>query len=257
MCMSVFSYPSSCSPLASVPPNYEDDGDYVYSTQESYSIVGEEQPIPRPPPPVKAKRQRGTVGDGEGGEDGRRERQRKRRKTEFTQATLVDPTQYNPFRNSPLSKAAASERAPSQDFLTPTRLPLFDFSKHTKRIPVRHLRAMDFTASRGKRRESAAQRVADQTFVLEHEDTDEESEAVIRSEEESLRLSEHHQEEDFGEVTELQTPKRQRKSQLNPDLIPAMTYQSEITFIHLVQTPLTLLCDSSSNWRQDSVSIPS
>ena len=239
--MSVFSYASSCSPLASVPPDYEDDGSDAYSIQHGQSLVGEKQPTPRPPSLVKAKRKREAVGDAEGGGNDEGQRQRKRRKTEFTQATLVNPTQYNPFRNSPLSKAATSEEAPSQDFLTPTQLPRFDFVQYTKRVPVQHLRVMDFTAGRAKRRETIAQQVADQTFALEHED--EEPESVARSKEGSLRPSGRHQEEeDFGEVAELlQTPKRRGKSRLNPGLIPAVTYQSKITFFHTLQSPLTLL----------------
>jgi hypothetical protein len=228
----VLSYPSSCSPLANVLPENRDD---AYSKQDGQSSVGEEQPISRFPPPVKAKRQREAVEDAEGGE---RQRQRKRRKTEFTQTTLVDPNLYDPFRGSPLSKAASSEWAPSQD---PTRLP--KFAKHTKRVPVQHLRVMDFTAGRATRRESIAQQVADQTFALEHEeDSDEEPEGVIHSKEGSLRLSSRRQEEeDFGEVAELQAPKRQRKRKLNPDSIPAVTYQSEIAFFHTLRSPLTLL----------------
>ena len=96
---------------------------------------------------------------------------------------------------------------------------------------------MDFT-DKAKRRESIAQRVADQTFVLEHED--EEAEVVISSKDEDSHLSRSHQEEDFGEVAELQVPKRQRKSKLNPELIPAVTYQSEITFFLLLLSCLTL-----------------
>ena len=242
--MSVLSYPSSCSPLASVLPDYEDDGDDTYSTQHGQSPIGEEQPIPRPPSLVKAKRKREAVGDAEGGGNGEGQRQRKRRKTEFTQATLVNPTQYNPFRNSPLTKAATSEGAPSQNFLTLTRLPEFNFIQHTKRVPVQHLRVMDFTAGRAKRRESIAQQVADQTFALEHEeDEDEEPESVVRSKEGSLRPSGRHQEdEDFGVVAESpQAPKRRGKSKLNPDLIPAVTYQSEITLFHTLQSLLTHL----------------
>ena len=216
--------------------DYEDDGDDVYSKQDRHSFVDEEQPTPRPPPLVKAKRQRGAVDDaksGEDDEDGEGQRRRKRRKTEYTQTTLVNPTQYNPIRDSQLRKAAASKRAPSQDFLTSTRLPGFNFTKHTKRAPVPHMRVMDFTLGRAKRRDSVAQQIADQTFTVEHEEEGEE-EVDNHSGEESLRPSGRHQEEDFGEVTELQTPKRQRKSRIDPDLIPAMTYQSEITFFHLL-----------------------
>ncbi len=247
--MTTLSYPSSCSPLARALFIYEDDGDDAYPKEDGHSFVGEEQPIPRPPPQVKAKRQRGAVGDvesdegGEGGEGGEGQRQRKRRKTEYTQTTLVNPTQYNTIRDSPLSKAAASKRAPSQDFPPPTRLPGFNFTKSTKRAPVPRIRVMDLTAGRAKRRESVAQQIADQTFALEHEeDGEEDPEVVTHSKEESLRFSDRHQEEDFGEATELQTPKRQRKSRLNPDLIPAVTYQSEITFFHLIQSSLTLWC---------------
>jgi len=222
--MSVLSYLPFCSLLASVPLDYEDDGANTYSEQDGVNSVGEERPVSQPSAPVRAKRQRETV-------DAERERQRKRRKTELTQATLVNPSQYNPFRDSPLSKAAASERAPSRGFGTPTRLPMFDFSKHNKRIPVRTLPVMDFT-DKAKRRESIAQRVADQTFVLEHEE--EEAEVVISSKDEDSHLSRSHLEEDFGEVAELQVPKRQRKSKLNPELIPAVTYQSEITFFLLL-----------------------
>ena len=216
--------------------NYEDDREDVYSKQDGRSLVSEEQPIPRPPPLVKAKRQRGAVDDpksGEDDEDGEGQRQRKRRKTEYTQTTLVNPTQYNPHRDSPLRKAATSKRAPSQDFLTSTRLPEYNFTKHTKRAPVPHVRVMDFTAGRANRRHSVAQKIAEQSFAVEHED-DGEEEVGIHSRKESLHSSDRHQEEDFGEVTELQAPKRQQKSRLNPDLIPAMTYQSEITFFHFV-----------------------
>jgi len=231
--MSVLSHPSFCSPLASAPPHYEDDGDDAYSKQDVQSSVGEEQPIPRPTTQVRAKRQREAVGGGEGGRgggDNEDTRQRKRRKTEFTQSTLVNPTQYNPFRGSPLSRAATSERPPSQDLQTPTRLPL------------QRLRVMDFTAGRAKRRETIAQQVADQTFGLEHEeDEDEEPEEAIQPKEGSLLLSGRRQEEeDFGEVAELQAPKRQRKGRFNLDLIPAMTYQSEITFFVYYSHQLTL-----------------
>ena len=207
-----------------------------HSVPNGPSFVGDEQPIPRPPPLVKAKRQRGAVDDpksGEDDEDGEGQRQRKRRKTEYTQTTLVNPTQYNPHRDSPLRKAATSKRAPSQDFLTSTRLPEYNFTKHTKRAPVPHVRVMDFTAGRANRRHSVAQKIAEQSFAVEHED-DGEEEVGIHSRKESLHSSDRHQEEDFGEVTELQAPKRQQKSRLNPDLIPAMTYQSEITFFHFV-----------------------
>lgn len=230
--MSVLLYPSSCSLLASYVPDYEDNG---YSEQDGHSIVSEEQPIYRASPIVTAKRQRGAVDDGEGGEDGEGQRQRKRRKTEHTQTTLVNPTQYNTFRDSPLGRVPAIERVPSQDILTSMQLPGF-----TKRTPVRH---MDFIAGRRKRQDSVAQRIADGTFTLSFaEDEDEESEVVIRSNEKSMGLSGRHKEEDFGEVTELQTPKRQRRSKLNPDLYPAVTYQSEITFFHLLQSSLTLWC---------------
>ena len=239
-CMSVLSCLSSYSPLASVPPDDQDDGDDAYSTQDRFDFVNEERPV-SPPPPVKAKRRREAVDDAEDSEDDERKRQRKRRKTNFTQTTLVNPTQYNPFRGSPLSRAVASERAPSQGILTPTRFPVFDLSKHTKRIPVRPLPVMNFTVGREKRRESIAQRVADQTFVLEHEEDEDEEPGVVIGSKKGLRHAQRHQEEDFGEVAELHTRKRQRKSKLNPELIPAMTYQSEITFFHMRRSSLTHL----------------
>ena len=239
--MSVLLFPCSCSLLASYIPSYEDD---VYSKQDGLSSVSEEQPIHRPPPLVRVKRQRGAVDDtesGEGGEDGEGQRQRKRRKTEYTQTTLVNPTQYNPFRDSPLSRAPALEHAPSHDILTPMRR--FDLTKSTKRTQVRLLPVMDFTGGRVKRRDSVAERVADESFALRYdEDEDENPEVVVLSNEESLRRSGRHQEEDFGVVTELRTPERKRKSRLNPDLYPAVTYQSEITFFHLHQSSLTLWC---------------
>ena len=136
-------------------------------------------------------------------------------------------------RDSPSSRVPALERAPSQGVLTSMRLPGF-----TKRTPVRH---MGFIVGRGKRRNSVAQRIADETFALSYdEDEDEESEVDIHSNEKSMRLSGRHQEADFGEVTELQIPKRQRRTRLNPDLYPAVTYQSETTFFHLLQSSLTL-----------------
>ena len=228
------------SPLASFPPDDEDNGDSAYSKQDEFVSAGEERPVSPPPPPVKAKRQRETD-DVEASEDDERDRQRKRRKTNFTQSTLVNPTQYNPFRGSPLSKAVASERAPSHGILSPTRLPVSDLSKHAKRIPTRPLPVMDFTVGRAKRRESIAQRIADQTFVLEHEEDEDEEAEVAISPKEGLRHSRRHQEEDFGEVAELPAPKRQRKTRLNPESIPAMTYRSKITFFHLVQSSLTHL----------------
>jgi hypothetical protein len=236
--MSVPSYFSSCSPFASVPPDYEDDGAEADSKQPASPV----------PPPFKAKRHREVV------EDSEDDRQRKRRKTDFTQATLVNPSQYNPFRDSPLSRAAASERAPSRGLMSPTRLPVLDFSKRipTKQTPVRPLPVMDFTAGRANRRESVAQRVADQTFVLEHEaDEDEEPEVVISSKGEGSPLL---LEDEFGEVPALQAPKRQRKGKINLDLIPAVTYQSEITFFHITIV-IHPFFDSGSNWRHDAVSI--
>ena len=245
--MSTRSYLSSCSPLASAPPNYEDDGADGYAKPDGFNFVGEEQPVSPPLPvaaAVKAKRQRQAVIDSEDNDD---ERQRKRRKTDFTQSTLVNPTQYNPFRDSPLSKTAAPEHVASQGLVTPTRLRLIDFSKHisTKRTAVRPLPVMDFTARRVNRRESIAQRVADQTFVLENEEEEEEEEpeVAIPTKGEGLRLSRLHQEEEFGEVAELQAQlKRQRKGKLNPDLIPALTYQSEIPSFHMLLLSFIFLC---------------
>jgi hypothetical protein len=235
----------SCLPLASGPSDYEADGASVYS-------VGEGRPISPLPPPVTVKREREAVVDAE---DGEHERQRKRRRTDFTQATLVNPTQHNPFRGSPLSKAAASERVPSQGLMTPTGLPKFDFTKHipTKHTPVRPLPVMDFTSGKAKRRESVARGIADQTFELEDE---EEVANVAISKEEGSRPSRHHQEEVFGAAAELQAPlKRQRKSKLNLDLIPAMTYQSQITFFHLlpvITDPFMLAVRTGARTRSQS-----
>lgn len=249
--MSIHLYLFSCSPFISVLPEYEDDGVDAYSEEHEEELA---------PPPVKAKRQHEADDDAEDNEGEESKRLRKRRKTELTQATLVNPTQYNPFRGSPLSRAAASERAPFQAFASPTRYPVLDFSKSTKRIPVRPLPVMGFTTGRAKTRKSVAQRVAEQTFVLEQEDDEDEVPEVVVSSEEGLPRSGRHQEEEFGEAADLRAPQRQRKSKLNPDLIPALTYQSEITFYHLLQLyyiHLKPFCDSGTDWCQDSVSIPS
>ena len=233
---------SSHSPLASVPPGDEDDGDDADSKQDELDLVSEERPVSPPPPLVKAKRQREAVGGDEDSEDDEHERKRKRRKTSLTQSTLVDSTQYHPFRDVPLSKkAAALARTTSQGILTPRRFPGFDLGKHTKHLPNQSLRVIDFTVDRAKRRESIAQQVAYPTSVLGHEEDEDEEPAVAIGPKEGLRHSRRHQEEDFGEVAELQTPKRRRKSKLNPELVPTMTYQREITSFHIVQPSLTHL----------------
>jgi hypothetical protein len=122
----------------------------------------------RASPIVTAKRQRGAVDDGVGGEDGEGQRQRKRRKTEHTQTTLDNPTQYKLFRDSPLSRAPAIKGTPSQAVLTSMQLPGF-----TKCTPVRH---MDFIASSGNRRDSVAQRIADETLPLGYDEDEDEGE---------------------------------------------------------------------------------
>ena len=158
-----------------------------HSVPNGPSFVGDEQPIPRPPPLVKAKRQRGAVVDdaksGEDDGDGEGQRQRK---TEYTQTTL------NPIRDSSLSKAAASKGCAFPRLPASPRFPEFNFTKHTKRAPLPHRHVMDFTASRTKRRESVAQQIADQTFAIEHEDGEEEVD--IHSAEERSRSSGRHQE---------------------------------------------------------------